>query len=180
MTDANENFERAFAYLLKNEGLTFVNDKDDAGGPTKFGVTKKTYENFIGREVSVEEMNNLTIGTVKLLYMKEYWESLFLDKVQQLNIAIAVFDTGVLYGIGVAASLAQRTVNIYGGTLKVDGVIGEESVKALDTVHQGDFLRMYRSLILARIETVISVNPQDKKFRIGWVKRANKLLDLSS
>lgn len=41
--DMKENFEKAFSFVLKWEGV-YTNDKDDPGGETKYGISKKAFQ----------------------------------------------------------------------------------------------------------------------------------------
>ena len=38
----SKKFERAFSYVLRNEGV-YANDRDDPGGATKYGISQKAY-----------------------------------------------------------------------------------------------------------------------------------------
>jgi lysozyme family protein len=68
-----ENFGKALRLLLKHEG-GYVNHPDDPGGITNLGVTKRVYEEWIGREATEEDMENLTPEDVAPLYKTNYWD----------------------------------------------------------------------------------------------------------
>ena len=55
-----DNWTECLAQILKSEG-GFANLKHDSGGITNMGVTKKTYENWVGREVTEQEMRDLKV-----------------------------------------------------------------------------------------------------------------------
>ena len=55
-----QNFDKCLEMLLKHEG-GFVNHPRDHGGATNIGVTKKTYETWIGHSVSIDEIKELTV-----------------------------------------------------------------------------------------------------------------------
>ena len=67
-----ENFDKCLKMLLKHEG-GFVNHPDDPGGITNLGVTKKVYDEWIGRESTEQEMRDLTPDDVGPIYKKNYW-----------------------------------------------------------------------------------------------------------
>ena len=69
------NFEKSLEMLLHHEG-GFVNHPKDPGGVTNLGVTKAVYEKWVGREVSIEEMKDLTHEDVAPIYKKNYWDKL--------------------------------------------------------------------------------------------------------
>lgn len=173
-------FEQAFAYMLANEGIQYINDPADSGGPTKFGITKKTYENYLLKPVSELDMQHLDLQTAKSIYRKFYWDALNLHSVSQIGIAICIFDTGVLYGTKTAAITAQKAAVFCGATLKFDGLLGDKSVGVLNILNQREFLGYFRGLIIERIFRIISENPKNVKYQVGWLNRANKLETLSS
>jgi lysozyme family protein len=176
----NNFFDQAFSYLLANEGFTYTNDPLDSGGPTKFGITQKTYESFVGRLVEAAEIKDLTIEEAKKFYFERYWLLMSCDKITVLGIAVCIFDTGVLYGPGTSAILAQKTANLCGANLKFDGHLGEKSIEFINLIRQGVFLENFHALALARIDSVIASNPKNEVFKNGWVNRANRLLTLSN
>lgn len=177
-------FKLAFEILMKNESTRYVNDPDDSGGATKFGICNKrdsesSYESFLGRPVSDEEIENLTINEAYYFYWWAFWMPLSCPKLTNSHMAICIFDTAVLYGLLTTGKFAQMTVQkITGQELKIDGIIGDKSVTALNEVKGDDFIKTFRSIVLARIDQVIETYPTKEKFRRGWTLRANRLLVL--
>ncbi len=181
------NFDIAFNYLiLEDEGSKYTNDPSDSGGPTKWGVTKKAYEEFFVRDaVPDEEIEQMTAATAKQIYRVKYWGPLRCEKILDLAFSVAIFDCGVLYGVGTIALLVQRSLASSGVKLKLDGILGDESVAALNQLLGGDspgarssHMTSLRDLLLERIDTVIAANPKDERFRHGWTQRADRLLQL--
>ena len=62
-----ENWPKAFRAVLRDEG-GFVNHPLDPGGMTNLGVTRKSYEDFLKRHVTEQEMRNLTPDLVEPFY----------------------------------------------------------------------------------------------------------------
>ena len=59
--------------LLHHEG-GFVNHPSDPGGMTNLGVTQRVYEEWVGYEVTKQDMMKLTPEDVAPIYLKNYWE----------------------------------------------------------------------------------------------------------
>lgn len=166
------------AYLLQDEGDKYTDNPEDSGGPTKFGITMKSYSIFKGVYVGPEDIQNLTLESAGPFYQTRYWDPLLCAQIKKVGIATAVFDSSVLYGVGTAALLAQEALSACGFPLKLDGVIGDKSVIAFNEVDEDSFLKAFVDLIISRADKVISLNPKNSVFRNGWVNRANRLLTL--
>lgn len=177
-----EQFQSALNFVLENEGITFTNDPMDAGGPTKFGVTLKAYEQFVGHTCSAQVIQALTLVDVTAFYYHTFWKPLGCYRMKNKAIATAIFDTGVLYGPGRAGLLAQQTLNLCDASisLKLDGKLGDKSIEQLDQVNQQNFLDHFHTLVLLEIESIISNKPQNMKFAQGWTNRADRLLTLNN
>lgn len=172
-------FDQAFDYLIeKDESDKFTNDKADNGGATKYGVTKHTLEIYLGREVTIDEVKNMTSDLAKEVYLHLFWSPNNLGSVTKFGIALCIFTTSALYGATTAANMAQRAANICGGSLKIDGDLGDKSIATLNILKQEEFLKAFRSLVLLRIETVIKANPADERFRHGWTNRADRIIEM--
>lgn len=60
-------FNGAVERTLKFEGI-LSNDKYDAGGLTKFGISKRAYPKL--------DIVNLTVEDAKKIYERDYWKGL--------------------------------------------------------------------------------------------------------
>jgi len=114
---ASENFKKCLDMLLAHEG-GFVNHPKDPGGMTNLGVTKKVYDEWIGRESTEQEMRDLTPDDVGPIYKKNYWDRVKGDLLVS-GLDWACFDWAVNSGSGRPAKAVQRAV---GATQ--DGAIG--------------------------------------------------------
>lgn len=136
MADA---FDALIEPLLKREG-GYVNDPNDRGGETNFGVTVA-----VARENGYAgSMRAMTRDQAKAIYRAKYWAKPGLYHIAPLSLPVAeeLFDTGVNMGTGTAAIFFQRALNALNRQGKdypdiaVDGGIGPATSRAF-----GAFLR---------------------------------------
>ena len=161
---AAENWEKAFQAVLKHEG-GFVNHPKDPGGMTNLGVTKKVWEEFVGREVDEAEMRALTPDVVKPLYKKNYWDKIKGDQLPY-GVDYAAYDLAVNSGTGRAAKYLQRIAGV-----PDDGVIGPKSMEAIlacDPVETVDAICDMRLDFLQRL-------PTWGTFGKGWGRRVEEV-----
>lgn len=109
------SFERALAFTLPYEG-GLINDPNDPGGLTNFGISQRSYPSL--------DIKNLTIEDAKAIYERDFWKAACCDQLPE-NIGIAVFDTAVNQGVGVAVRLLQLAVGV-----DVDGNVGPKTIGA--------------------------------------------------
>lgn len=97
----NENFDKAFDLLMEFEG-GYVNDKDDKGGATKYGIGQRAYPN--------EDIEALTLERAKTLYLRDYW---LVAGCEDLTYPwdIVVFDTAVNMGPATAKLIASHSTS---------------------------------------------------------------------
>ena len=120
----NKNYDRCLKMLLKHEG-GFVNHPDDPGGITNLGVTKRVYEEWVEREVSEQEMRDLTTEDVAPIYKKNYWDRGRCDDLPS-GVDWCIFDWGVNSGVSRAAKALQRIIGV-----EADGGIGPMTLQAV-------------------------------------------------
>mgnify|MGYP001593112728 CR=1 FL=1 len=97
----NKNFDRAIEFILKKEG-GYVNDPQDPGGETNFGISKKAYPNL--------DIKNLTEGQAREIYKKDYWDKAGCEVMAWPDCLIQL-DTAVNMGVGRAKEFAGKAVN---------------------------------------------------------------------
>lgn len=180
------NFDVAFNYLvLEDEGAKFTNDPKDSGGPTKWGITIGTFNEFFGVEATLKDIEEMSAATAKQIYHFKYWTPLSCGAISDLGFAVAIFDSGVLYGVGTIALIVQRVLAAQGKTIKLDGILGDKSVGLLNELlvggghdAHGTLMQSICGLLHERIDAIIVANPKDERYRRGWGLRADRLLQL--
>lgn len=156
------NFKKAAGKTLELEG-GYINDPNDYGGETKYGISKRWHPDV--------DIANLTIEGAKEIYKKDYWDKLKLDQVISQPVAEELFDTAVNISWFDAAEILQMALNLLRQEqLKVDGLIGPmtravvngyESEKALLIALEGYQFMAY--------EEQARTNPKQKRFIKGWL-----------
>jgi|TARA_R100000656_G_scaffold109441_3_gene81471 lysozyme family protein len=163
-----ENFEKSLSILLKHEG-GFVDHPKDPGGATNKGITKKTYEQFLGRDVTVEEIKNIPDEDVELIYKTLYWDVVKCDKLPA-GVDFAVFDWCVNGGPSRAAKTLQKALNV-----DVDGAIGPNT---LSTATSADSTQTIELFTKEREDFYRGLKTFDT-FGKGWIRRNNETCEFA-
>jgi lysozyme family protein len=132
----NTNWQTSFELMLKSEG-GFVNHPSDPGGMTNLGVTKATWEGWVGREVDEAEMRGLTPEKVEPLYKERYWDAVRGDELP-MGLDYLMFDFAVNAGAGRAIKTLQTAVGV-----TPDGGFGPITMKAVEAVDPVDLIERF-------------------------------------
>lgn len=154
------NFKKSFEMMLGSEG-GFVNNPADPGGMTNLGVTKATWENFIGRVSDEKEMRGLTPYKVEPLYRNKYWNAVRADELPS-GIDYLVFDFAVNAGVGRSIKTLQSAV----GT-QPDGDFGTLTMAAVQLVSPQELIDKFSQ---TKEDFYRSLNTFDT-FGRGWLSR---------
>lgn len=165
-------FEPEFMKVINVEG-GYVNDPDDAGGPTKYGVTIKTLSEYLGRPAKIEEVKTLSLDRAKAIFKSRYWDTCKLDAIKSQVVAHFIFDQSINSGQGTAIIKAQEVVGA-----KIDGLMGPTTIAMINAFPEKEFIkRFFKAIQLRYIEICVS-KPSQLKYIEGWInKRANPMLD---
>ena len=150
-------FNDIIEVVLHHEG-GYVNDPDDPGGETNFGIAKRSHPDV--------DIANLTKEGDKEIYKKHYWDK---NKVESLpeDLRHIYFDMCVNQGKSRGVKILQRAANAKGADLVVDGGLGPKTIAALDGVEL-DRVRAYRIKYYADL---VTRKPDLEKFYFGWFRR---------
>lgn len=154
----DDRFIKFFNRLMKYEG-GYVNDPDDPGGETKFGISKRAYPD--------EDIANLSEARAMQIYYEDYYSRVKADQMPE-RIAWQVFDFGVNAGVERSARTLQRLVGA-----RPDGKIGPTTI-ALVNRHKGEF-PLHILFMSARIRHYLDLtekNIRNMKYLRGWLLRA--------
>ena len=159
-----ENWDKCFQLVLKSEG-GYVNNPKDPGGMTNLGVTKRVWEEYVGREVDEAEMRALTPDLVKPLYKKNYWDKIRGDDLPD-GVDYAAYDLAVNSGTGRAAKYLQQIAAV-----PADGVIGPKSMEAIKACPADE---MVDALCDMRLDFLQKL-PTWGTFGKGWGRRVEEV-----
>lgn len=170
------NFDSAFEHILEVEG-GYSNHPDDRGNETNMGVTIGQLSKWRGKKVSADDVKNLTEDEAKLIYKAYYWDKWQLDKVVSDKVALVLFDQCVNWGIGKSTvKRVQSALVNCGKKVDVDGVIGPQTIKAINSIDESEFIYRYVCLIQEGYVGIVKRNPSQMVFLLGWLRRTHKLM----
>lgn len=114
-------FEQAVTLIMEHEGGE-VNDPNDPGGHTKYGISKRAYPDL--------NIGEITEDDARRIYKADYWDRIRGDELPE-PVAIGVFDMAVNAGNRTAVQLLQRVLGVTD-----DGIIGPVTLRAAHDANQ--------------------------------------------
>ncbi len=124
--------------IVAREG-GYVNDPDDPGGPTRFGVTLKTLRG-LGMDVTGDgridrrDVKALSAAQAEAIFLEHYFRRPGIARLPE-SLQASVFDMYVNAGRN-AVKILQRLLNRMGAALAVDGLIGPATEAAAAEAQQ--------------------------------------------
>src|SRR5687768_14939208 len=115
---ASETYAEALKHVLKYEG-GFVNNKNDPGGATNFGVIQRTYSGYRKRKgLKPRSVKLIEPAEIADIYRNDYAAKVRFDDLPP-GVDFVVFDGAVNSGPMQSVKWLQRALGV-----KVDGRIG--------------------------------------------------------
>lgn len=174
--------------IVRREG-GFVNDPDDPGGATKYGVTIHTMRRLgldktgDGR-VNVADVRALTRADAVEIFKRHYYHQPQIDKLPQV-LRASVFDMYVNAGSN-AVKILQRLVTRMGFPATADGVIGPKTLVAVEAAykaapdHIADAYGIARRNYYFRLADRRAASRKYARTRAGdkggWIRRAEEFI----
>ncbi|SFT84215.1 holin-associated N-acetylmuramidase [Sedimentitalea nanhaiensis] len=174
--------------IVAREG-GYVNDPDDPGGATKFGVTIHTMRR-LGLDltgdgiVGVADVRALSREQAVDIFIRHYFER---PRIAEMPVALqaSLFDMYVNAG-GNAVKILQRMLRDMGYAVSVDGAIGPQTLKASRDAAVPDALALRDAYGVARRNYYFRIadgRVASRKYarttkggKGGWIKRAEEFL----
>lgn len=164
-----EAFEKAFDATIGHEG-GYVNDPDDKGGETNFGISKRSYPN--------EDIKNLPIQRAKEIYFKDFWQKQSCHLMEGYeDVAIELFDTSVNMGVGRGGKIFQEALNLSNRNerdfkdIAVDGAIGAKTISAFRA--SKNKRRLFNVMNILQGEFYVNLMRKNEVYEkyVGWFDR---------
>jgi len=150
------NFDKAVQFVLKHEGL-YSDDKFDAGGETRYGISKRAYPHL--------NIRDLTQYDAMVIYKRDYWDKLPANL--HPTIHCVLFDCAVNTGISRAIRILQSAVKV-----NPDGQWGRLSQSALNKMAVNDVLLKFTTERIIFYSSLSNFG----RFGKGWVNRTVECL----
>lgn len=155
-------FEAAIGPLIAREG-GYVDNPDDSGGPTKYGISQLSYPGL--------NIKDLTLDQAADIYKKDYWDRLDLDRLPAA-VAAKVFDVAVNMGLTHGVVVLQRALRACGFPVEEDGILGGITARTAAMPIQAVLLAAMRSETAGIYRMIARTNPDEEVFLDGWLRRA--------
>lgn len=174
--------------IVAREG-GYVNDPDDPGGPTKYGVTLTTLRRF-GRDltgdgqIGIDDLKSMSRDMAVEIYVRHYHNA---PRIALLPEALrpSVFDMYVNAGAR-AVTLLQRLLVEMGYDIAIDGAIGPQTGGAAAQAAQVNEGALVDAYGIARRNYYLRLadhRPASRKYarsrkggKGGWIKRAEEFI----
>tara|TARA_Y100001938_G_C8098446_1_gene439810 strand:+ start:1622 stop:2149 length:528 start_codon:yes stop_codon:yes gene_type:complete len=163
-----DNFHKSLDIVLEHEG-GYVDHPKDPGGRTNMGITQKVYEKYLGRDVTEEEMKNMSINDVRVIYRENYWDKVQGDSLP-MGVDFSTFDWAVNSGVSRSSKAIQQIVKV-----TEDGVIGPVTIKKILEHDPNDIIMSFADI---RADFYKSLSTFDT-FGKGWLNRNSKTRQIS-
>jgi lysozyme family protein len=175
MLGRSDRFTRWATALIDVSEGGFVNDPDDPGLATNWGISL-AFAFAVGDsdrdgrldldvdgdgDVDIDDIQRLTRDSAVSLYHDHFWASLRCDELPG-PLAIAVADAGVNQGRGPAVSMLQGVLGV-----RVDGRLGPRTLAAAQAIYDDVALAHYMAARAQRYVTTANY----LKYGKGWFRR---------
>lgn len=166
-----DGFPRADAKVNVHEG-GYVNHPKDPGGATNRGVTQRVYDMYRRAQgLAVRSVRDLTEAERLDIYRTRYWDVIKGDLLPP-GVDYVVYDGAVNSGPLQSVKWLQRALGArYTG--KVDGLVGAETLRALESHPNHDDL--VADIVVRRMAFLRALKTWDA-FGRGWTRRVNDVL----
>ena len=183
-----QTVDQIAAEIVAREG-GFVNDPDDPGGATNFGVTIGTMRS-LGRDlnqdgrVDIADVKALTQAQARQIFIEHYFQRPRLAELPEA-VQASVFDMYVNAGAN-AVTIQQRLVARMGFACADDGVVGLKTIAAVRAAAEAAPRHLADAYGIARRNYYYALadqRPASRKYarrkdggKGGWITRAEQFM----
>jgi lysozyme family protein len=147
-------FDLAIPIVLSNEG-GLVDNPNDPGGLTKYGISKASYPDL--------DIKNLTVEQATAIYLRDFW---LFGGIDSQDVATKMLDSYVNLRHA-AIKIAQQIVGA-----EVDGSYGPVTEDLINKMVPMTFLNFFRYGLAEHYKNIVVANPKEAEFLPGWLRRA--------
>jgi len=191
MLSEEKIFEKALQFVLKHEGKY---SSDPWGGRTIYGITEKYYPDTFKKVYGfynelcelkqknasddvIKDVESKMMEEIKKFYKSYFWENNNCHRLfYPLNMVF--FDTAVNLGPYGAGRLLQKALNMLGGDLKVDGIVGEKTMGCLNKLIETPRIRDILCFLFIFLRVDYYINNSHREYWRGYWNRCFDLVKM--
>ena len=162
-------------YVLRQEDATMsgviTDDTWDTGGKTRFGVAQHFHPELTpsGFYDSMSTADALVVA--HRVYTFSYAGPLLLVQMRSQKVANALLSFAINEGVEPCVKILQNTLASMKLSVTTDGVMGSQTINALNSVDETLLLKMLAINQRGHYDAICAANPNDRKFYNGWMNR---------
>lgn len=174
------DFNLAIPVILEHEGSRFVNDKDDPGGATKYGISLRFLKDYLagnkGRmqefdidrdgDVDADDIALFTREAATAIYREAFWSPDRLSDIDSQALATKLLDVAVHCG----PSRMRRWALPASHTETIP--FGKLAISRINAADPALLIRAIRERQIAHYHFIVNRRPSSGKYLAGWLKRA--------
>jgi len=145
----------------RKKATGYVNDPDDPGGETKFGVAKNANTDL--------NIKTLTWDGAKTVYFNRYWIAGSCDKLPP-RLAVLHFDGCVNHGVKKANMFLQQAAGVV-----ADGDIGPVTLSKIVGSSEIGLCNKVCDLRAKFYNDIVKNKPTSAKYLAGWLRRITEM-----
>lgn len=160
--------------VLKAEGWDkYTNHPADRGGPTKWGITLKAWQDY-NRNPALSEssVQGITEQEARIFYHQQYIIEPGFTNIHSDFLMACVVDAAVNHGPKRAAKWLQRAVGV-----QQDGDVGPKTIEAVNSAPFQPTTLKFLAYRVRFYGYLVTRNPSQAVFAHGWNNRAAKWLE---
>ena len=184
------SFEKSYhEWLAPTEG-GWCNVPGDKGGETYCGIARNFFPQWIGwglvdntdKTLPPKEITKILNADPQLqeyvaqFYYEIFWMPLRCDELHEA-VAHCLFDFSVNSGANRGVKHLQKAVNASGGSVSVDGAIGDGTIAAAQQIDPGSLCQAMLNDRAVFYQVLVQKNPSQSKFLKGWMSRCKNCSD---
>lgn len=151
----------------------FVNNPSDPGGATNMGITLETLQR-VRPGATVNTVKTLSKIDAIAIYKELYWTQFHIESMP-VDVQDVVFDSYVQYSPHTAGTLIQKSLTILGQNVAIDGIIGDNTINAMQKVSAKELRKTILSTRKTYYENLAASHPSQGQFLNGWLRRLEAL-----
>ena len=157
-------FQKAVSHIIQYEENGYVDNLNDKGAETKFGISKRAYP--------AVDIKNLSLEDAKKIYYLDHWLKNKCHLMPTFELALKLLSISVNIGNIKAGKLVQRALRGFGKILTEDGIIRSQTLDIINQVDPRMLLMALKSEAAGYYRLLAEIQPARKRLISKWLNKA--------